>query len=375
MDERAPDLPDDSDESLSVAEMPDQITMHDLPNDTGLRVVGPEEQNTEPDDRSLRPSRLDEFVGQSSIKEALEIAVTAARERAEPLDHVLFYGPPGLGKTTLARIIAAEMGVNLRTTSGPALARAADLAAILNSLRDHDVLFIDEIHRLPRGVEEILYPAMEDFALDIMMGKGPAARPFRLSLKPFTLVSATTRYALLSSPLRDRFGVVHRLDFYSPSELTGLVDRNAAKLGVEITGDGAETLAQRSRGTPRIANRLLRRVRDYAQVRADGVITEPVCDEALEQLRIDSLGLDEQDRELLRSIVERFGGGPVGLDTLAASIAEEADTVMDVYEPFLLQLGFLDRTPRGRVATRAAYKHLGLDGSGATSQRSLFADP
>ncbi len=379
MDDPAPaPSPDPIDDAELAANTPDddelaaEIPLHDLPGESGLRVVASEEQGDDPDDRSLRPSRLDEFVGQASIKEALEIAVTAARQREEPLDHALFYGPPGLGKTTLARILAAEMGVSLRTTSGPALARAGDLAAILNSLRPHDVLFIDEIHRVPRGVEEVLYPAMEDFALDIMMGKGPAARPLRLSLKPFTLVAATTRYALLSSPLRDRFGIVHRLDFYAATELTGLVLRNAAKLDVEITDDGAATLARRSRGTPRIANRLLRRVRDYAQVRADGVITDPVCSEALEQLRIDDLGLDERDRELLRAIAERFGGGPVGLETLAASIAEETDTVMDVYEPFLLQLGFLDRTPRGRVATQAAYAHLGLEWSPTRSQRSLF---
>jgi Holliday junction DNA helicase RuvB len=363
------DAPEPSEPTFDLAA---EIVMQDLPAG-GLRVVAPGEAEEDRDDRSLRPSRLGEFVGQATVKDALDVAIRAASERAEPLDHTLFYGPPGLGKTTLARIIAAEMGVSLRTTSGPALARPGDLAAILNSLGEHDVHFIDEVHRLPRGVEEVLYPAMEDFALDIMMGKGPSARPFRLSLRPFTLVAATTRYALLSSPLRDRFGLVHRLDFYASDELTGLVERNASKLEVPITGDGAETLARRSRGTPRIANRLLRRVRDYAQVRAAGVIDNEVAGEALAQLQIDELGLDERDRELLRAIIERFGGGPVGLDTLAASIAEETDTVMDVYEPFLLQLGFLERTPRGRTATAAACEHLGLEPGARGSQGSLFS--
>ena len=368
--ETAPDeIPSPSDEDPDPSS---EIELHDLPDNSGLRLIGAAEGEQDRVDRSLRPSRLDEFVGQATVKEALDIAISAAQERREPLDHALFYGPPGLGKTTLARIISAEMGVSLRTTSGPALARAGDLAAILNSLQEHDVLFIDEVHRIPRGIEEVLYPAMEDFALDIMMGKGPGARPLRLTLKPFTLIAATTRYALLSSPLRDRFGVVHRLDFYSAGELKGLVLRNAAKLNVQITDDGADTLARRSRGTPRIANRLLRRVRDYAQVRADGVITSPVCGDALRQLQIDELGLDERDRELLRAIAERFGGGPVGLDTLSASIAEETDTVMDVYEPFLLQLGFLERTPRGRIATAAAYAHLGLDRDAPATTRSLF---
>ena len=372
MNEQEPDAVDAADEQEQPPPPDDDgITMRTLPEDSSLRLVTSTEREEDVLDRSLRPSRLDEFVGQSAIKDALEIAITAARNRGEPLDHALFHGPPGLGKTTLARIMAAEMGVSLRTTSGPALGRAGDLAAILNALQPHDVLFIDEVHRLPRGVEEVLYPAMEDFALDIMMGKGPGARPLRLTLKPFTLIAATTRYALLSSPLRDRFGVVHRLDFYTAEQLAGLVRRNAAKLDIEITADGAETLAQRSRGTPRIANRLLRRVRDYAQVRADGVITTPVCDAALSQLQIDELGLDDRDRELLRAIVHRFGGGPVGLDTLAASIAEETDTVMDVYEPFLLQLGFLERTPRGRIATAAAYDHLGVDAS-SPAQPSLF---
>ena len=312
-------------------------------------------------------------MGQSAIKDALDIGITAAQERGEPLDHLLFYGPPGLGKTTLARIVAAEMGVNLRTSSGPAIARPGDLAGILTSLQEHDVLFLDEIHRLPRGVEEILYPAMEDYALEVLIGKGAGARSLRLAVKPFTLVGATTRYAMLSSPLRDRFGVVHRLDFYRPEELADLIRTNAQKLEIPITEDGAVTLARRARGTPRIANRLLRRVRDYAQVRADGKITAEVADTALEQLQIDVLGLDERDRELLRTVIDRFGGGPVGLDTLAASIAEETDTVMDVNEPYLMQLGFLQRTPRGRVATVAAYTHMGrTPPATAGAQPSLF---
>ena len=329
-------------------------------------------------ERSLRPRQLSEFVGQAALKDSLAIAITAARGRDEPLDHVLFYGPPGLGKTTLARIVAAEMGVSLRTSSGPAIARPGDLAGILTTLQEHDVLFIDEIHRLPRGVEEILYPAMEDYAMEVMIGKGPGARSVRLAIKPFTLIGATTRYAMLSSPLRDRFGLVERLDFYAADELVGLVHTNAGRLGVVIDAEGATTLGSRARGTPRVANRLLRRVRDYAEVRADGAINGAVADAALAQLQIDAAGLDDRDRELLRALIERFEGGPVGLDTLAASIAEEPDTIMDVYEPFLLQLGFIRRTPRGRVATRAAYEHLGLEAPAplisASQQASLFQD-
>ena len=326
------------------------------------RVVAPELDGAdEALERSLRPRSLADFVGQPSLKDSLSIALTAAQRRGEPPDHLLFYGPPGLGKTTLARIVAAELGVNLRSASGPAIARPGDLAGILTTLQDGDVLFIDEMHRLPHAVEEVLYPAMEDFALDLLIGKGPGARSVRLQVKPFTLVGATTRYAMISSPLRDRFGLVQRLEFYQPADLIGLIHTNAAKLEIPISGEGAETLARRARGTPRIANRLLRRVRDFAEVRGNGSVDADVANTALAQLGVDDLGLDEQDRGLLRTLVERFDGGPVGLETLAASVAEESDTVMDVYEPFLLQLGFLHRTPRGRVATPAAWRHLGLE--------------
>jgi Holliday junction DNA helicase RuvB len=311
-------------------------------------------------DTTLRPKRLTDFVGQPRIKDNLSIAIAAAKQRAEPLDHHLLYGPPGLGKTTLAHIIAHEMGVSIRLTSGPAIERPGDLAAILSNLQREDVLFIDEIHRLPRPAEEILYPVMEEFALDIILGRGPGARSIRLSIPPFTLVGATTRYAMLSPPLRDRFGAVYRLDFYQQDDMATLVRRNAALLQLPIEEDGALEIACRARGTPRVANRLLRRVRDYAQVMADGVVTRDVAREALARLEIDELGLDEVDHKVLHTIVDKFDGGPVGIETIAASISEDADTIMDVYEPYLMQLGFLQRTPRGRVATARAYQHLGL---------------
>ena len=307
----------------------------------------------------MRPRQLTDFVGQTKVKENLKIAIAAAKSRGEALDHILLYGPPGLGKTTLAHIIASEVGVNIKITSGPAVERTGDLAAILTNLRSQDILFIDEIHRLNRTVEEMLYPAMEDFALDIIIGKGPGAKNLRINLPAFTLIGATTRYALLSPPLRDRFGAVYRLDFYDRISIEAILKRSARILQIETEDKGAVEIARRARGTPRVANRLLKRVRDYAQVMADGLITQSVAVEALGKLEVDPIGLDEIDHKVLSTIIDKFDGGPVGLDTIAASISEEADTIMDVYEPYLLQLGFLDRTPRGRLATRLAYEHLG----------------
>ena len=309
---------------------------------------------------SLRPKMLSEYIGQEKAKDNLSVFIKAAKMRGEPLDHVLLHGPPGLGKTTLAAVIANEMGVNLRITSGPTIEKAGDLAALLTNLQENDILFVDEIHRLNRAVEEILYPAMEDYAIDIILGKGPSANSIRLDLPKFTLIGATTRSGSLTAPLRDRFGVTLRLELYTPAELKRIVIRSAGILGVDIRPEGAEEIAKRSRGTPRIANRMLRRVRDFAQVTADGVITRAVADQALTRLEVDELGLDSLDRSMLRSIIEFYNGGPVGLDTLAATINEEAVTLEDVYEPYLLQQGFLTRTPRGRCVTRKAYEHLGI---------------
>ena len=330
-------------------------------NDSRSRLVNPDSQGDDRLDQALRPRLLADMIGQENVKENLAILIEAAQQRGDPLDHVLFYGPPGLGKTTLAHILANEMGVNVKITSGPAIERAGDLAAVLTNLHAGDILFIDEVHRLGRVVEEVLYPAMEDFALDIIIGKGPAARSIRLKLPRFTVIGATTRLALVTAPLRARFGAVYRLDFYSLDAMQKIVQRAARVLGVEAEVEGVDEIARRGRGTPRVALRLLRRVRDYAQVRGDGIINRSIAEKALDLLNVDQLGLDDIDRRVLLTIIEKYRGGPVGLSTIAASISEEPDTIMDVVEPYLLQLGFLERTAQGRTATQRAYEHLRIE--------------
>jgi len=339
--------------------------------DSPKRLLDPEPKPDDRLDQTLRPQSLSDLIGQENVKENLGILIKAAIQREEPLDHVLFYGPPGLGKTTLAHVVANEMSVNIKVTSGPAIERAGDLAAILTNLRAGDVLFIDEVHRLGKAVEEILYPAMEDYALDIIIGKGPSARSIRLKLPRFTVVGATTRLALMTAPLRARFGAVYRLDYYEIQAMQAIVRRATARLSVEADEGGIEEIARRARGTPRVALRLLRRVRDYAQVRADGTVTRAVAKEALDLLAVDPLGLDDLDRRVLKTVIQKYSGGPVGLNTIAAAISEEPETIMDVVEPYLLQLGFLDRTPQGRVATKAAYEHLGVEYTEQTQPKLL----
>jgi Holliday junction DNA helicase RuvB len=339
-----------------------------------FRMIDPQPQEEDAAELSLRPRRLDEYIGQPKVKENLKVLLEAAKLRRETIDHVLLYGPPGLGKTSLANVVAAEMGVNIRTTSGPAFERAGDLVAILTNLQQGDILFIDEIHRLNRVIEETLYPAMEDFAVDFIIGKGPSARTLRMNLPHITIVGATTRLGLISGPLRDRFGVHYNLEFYDQEALLQIVRRSAVILKVPLAEEGAVEIARRSRGTPRVANRLLKRVRDYAQVRAEGTITRQVAREALALLEVDELGLDPADRRLLSTLVHKFGGGPAGLDTLAAATSDESDTIEDVYEPYLLQLGFIQRTPRGRVATPLAYDHLGVPRKATMPQQgTLFS--
>ena len=339
---------------------------------TDERMVAPEEKNDDRLDLALRPTNLNEIIGQDQVRENLSILIDAAKQRNESLDHVLFYGPPGLGKTTLSHVLANEMGVNIRITSGPAIAKAGDLAAILTNLRAGDILFIDEIHRLGRSIEEILYPGMEDFALDIIIGKGPSARSIRLKLPRFTVIGATTRLALMTAPLRARFGAVYRLDYYELAAMKKIVSRAAGLLNVPTEMDGITEISKRARGTPRVALRLLRRVRDFTQVRSDGVITKKSAMDALDLLNVDELGLDEIDRRVLETVIGKYNGGPVGLSTIAASISEEPDTIMDVVEPYLLQLGFLDRTPQGRIATKKAYEHLNFPFSESTQQPKLL---
>ena len=336
------------------------------------RIVAMEEQQADDWQYSLRPRKLSEYIGQDKVKENLSVFIKAALTRGEALDHVLLYGPPGLGKTTLAGIVANELGVNFRVTSGPAIERSGDLAALLTNLGERDVLFIDEIHRLSHSVEEVLYSAMEDFALDIIIGKGPSARSIRLDIAPFTLIGATTRAGALAAPLRDRFGVISRLEYYTPESLNVIIKRAAEILNISIDEHGATEIARRSRGTPRIANRLLKRVRDFAQIEGDGTITEKIADLALQKLEVDKEGLDHTDRQMLDTMIKKFAGGPVGLDTLAAAISEETDTIADVYEPYLLQLGFLQRTPRGRVVTVAGYSHMGVAYPGTEEKETLF---